>query len=130
MILKQIDARGTLTLPVEVRQGLDLVSVERRADGVIELRPQVAVDRAQAWFWSSRWQAMELQAEADIRQGAVHRVTGTEFLEVISKAAETGPTKGAASSQEEVGSIADDQGIYGGEVVSEESYAYAAAASR
>ena len=52
-VLRQVDNRGTVTLPLEMRQGLDLVSIEQRPDGVIELRPQVAVDKAQAWFCNS-----------------------------------------------------------------------------
>lgn len=68
-VLRQIDSRGALVLPKELRAGVDLVEIERRADGVIELRPKVAVDAGTAWFWSDRWQQMEREADEDIAAG-------------------------------------------------------------
>jgi hypothetical protein len=88
--------------------GRRLVSIERRADGVIELRPQVAVDYAQAWFWTSRWQTMELQAEADIRQGAVHRATGDEFLALLSAVAGGQPDSPEPVAAEPVAAYVED----------------------
>jgi hypothetical protein len=60
-------------LPKEMRVGVDLVEVERRSDGVMELRPKVAVDASQSWFWTERWQQMEQEANEDIRAGRVIR---------------------------------------------------------
>jgi hypothetical protein len=71
--LRRVDSRGTVNLPVTVRQGVDLVEVERRPDGVIELRPRVVIDPAQAWFWSERWQAMEREADEDIGAGRLEQ---------------------------------------------------------
>ena len=67
--LRRVDSRGTVNLPISVRRGVDLVEVIRRDDGVIELRPRLVVDPAQAWFWSERWQAMEREADEDIAAG-------------------------------------------------------------
>jgi antitoxin MazE len=67
--VRRIDSRGTINLPVGVRQGLDVVEVVRRDDGVIELRPRLVIDPAQAWFWSDRWQEMERQADLDVAKG-------------------------------------------------------------
>jgi len=53
--------------------------VVRRADGVIELRPQIPSDAAQSWFWSERWQQMEQEADADIAGGRV-RTYADAFL--------------------------------------------------
>ena len=82
--LRRVDNRGTVNLPVSVRRGIDLVEVVRREDGVIELRPRLVVDPEQGWFWSERWQAMERQADEDIRQGRVERADDVEaFLEEL-----------------------------------------------
>ncbi len=37
-------------------------------DGIL-LKPQKAIDASQAWFWEPRWQAMEREADKDIRAG-------------------------------------------------------------
>jgi hypothetical protein len=95
LILRQLDERGTITLPREMREGVTLVAIERRDDGVIELRPQVAVDQTQAWFWTARWQAMEREADTDIRQGAMHRATSAEFLDELANAARSESKAGA-----------------------------------
>lgn len=73
--VRKIDPRGTVTLPVEMRQGLEgeLVEVVRRDDGVIELRPLALIDKSQTWFWSQRWQQREREADADIQAGRVER---------------------------------------------------------
>ena len=71
-MLVKLGQRGTVTIPKELREGLAdnaLFDAVRRADGVIELRPQVAVDAAQAWYWTERWQRMEREADADLAAG-------------------------------------------------------------
>ena len=80
-VYKHVDPRGNVVLPKDIREGIDLVEIERRPDGVIELRPKVAIDASQAWFWTRRWQKMEREADADIAAGAL-RPSGTaeEFL--------------------------------------------------
>jgi bifunctional DNA-binding transcriptional regulator/antitoxin component of YhaV-PrlF toxin-antitoxin module len=73
MIVK-MSRRGTITLPREVRKDLGdagIFEVERRSDGVIELRPQVAEDASQRWYWTDRWQQMEREADASIAAGRV-----------------------------------------------------------
>lgn len=78
--LRRVDRRGTVNLPVGVRQGVDLVEVVRREDGVIELRPRLVVDPSQAWFWSDEWQAMEREADDDVAAGRVKRFNDVESL--------------------------------------------------
>jgi antitoxin MazE len=81
--LVRLTVRGTLTLPRRVRQGLDkeqLFEVDRREDGVIELRPRALVDPSQAWFWSAKWQQMEREADEDIAAGRVKRFDSMEEL--------------------------------------------------
>ncbi len=79
-VLKQIDSKGTLVLPKEMRAGVTLYEVEQRPDGVIELRPKVAVDASQSWFWTERWQQMEREVDEHIRAGRVIRTEADDFL--------------------------------------------------
>lgn len=82
-MLIKMTRRGTVTLPKDVRKGLDeeaLFDVVRRGDGVIELRPRITIDASQAWFWTERWQAMEREADADIAAGRVAVVEGADEL--------------------------------------------------
>ncbi|MGH2354292.1 MAG: AbrB/MazE/SpoVT family DNA-binding domain-containing protein [Chloroflexota bacterium] len=68
----KVGQQGTVTLPEELRNGLDetsLLEVVRRDDGVIELRPHGRIDPEQAWFWTERWQQMEREADADFAAG-------------------------------------------------------------
>lgn len=79
-----VTRRGVLALPAEIRRrhGLDRpgaqVELAEREDGVIELRPHVAVPADQAWFWSERWQAMEREADADVEAGRTQVFDGAE----------------------------------------------------
>lgn len=82
-MLKRVDPqRGTVVLPKEVRLDVEYVEVVRRPDGVIELRPQIAVDASQSWFWTERWQQMEREADADLAAGRVRRYEDVDaFIE-------------------------------------------------
>jgi antitoxin MazE len=79
-LILQVSPRGTITLPKACRENVSLVEVERRRDGVIELRPKVAIDQTQAWFWTERWQEMEREADADIRAGRVSHFDDADSL--------------------------------------------------
>jgi antitoxin MazE len=71
-MLVKVSERGTITIPKELRGQLPeggLMEVVLRDDGVIELRPQVAIDATQAWFWTQRWQRMEREADDDFSAG-------------------------------------------------------------
>jgi hypothetical protein len=94
--------RGTVTLPKDVREGLDentVFEISRREDGTIELHPRALVDASQRWFWSARWQAMEREADEDIREGRIRRFdSGGEFLSHLARAAEENPGDDAPAS--------------------------------
>jgi len=67
-------AKGQLTLPDDVRKAAkleegDLIDAVVSENGEIILRPLVAVDRSQAWFWTPEWQAGEREVEDDLRAG-------------------------------------------------------------
>lgn len=72
-----LQSRGVLALPPELRKRYQLdrpgtqVEVTEREDGVLELRPQVAVPATQAWFWTQEWQDRERAADADLAVGRV-----------------------------------------------------------
>ncbi len=68
--------KGQITVPQEIRnllnadEGDDLLFSTDEAGRVVISRAQV-IDPKQAWFWSDRWQHMELQAQADLDAGRV-----------------------------------------------------------
>lgn len=79
-----VQKRGVISLPAELRERHHLneagaqVEVVEREDGVIELRPKVAISADQRWFWTDRWQEMEREANADIAAGRVERFDAAE----------------------------------------------------
>jgi AbrB family looped-hinge helix DNA binding protein len=70
-----VQSRGTVALPAQVRKRLHLdepgaqVEITEREDGVLELRPTVAVPADQAWFWTDRWQEGERAVDAHVVAG-------------------------------------------------------------
>jgi bifunctional DNA-binding transcriptional regulator/antitoxin component of YhaV-PrlF toxin-antitoxin module len=70
-----LQSRGTVALPPVLRKryGLDRpgsqVEITEREDGVLELRPTIAVPASQAWFWTPQWQEGERRADEDIAAG-------------------------------------------------------------
>lgn len=82
-----VQKRGTIALPPALRKRYHLdapgaqVELTERDDGVIEMRPKVAIAADQAWFWMDRWQQMEREADADIAaQRVVRSDSVDEFL--------------------------------------------------
>jgi len=84
-ILVEVSERGTITLPKRFRDA-SLYEVRPREGGGLELIPQHAIDAAQAWFWSDRWQAMEREADAAIAAGRVRRFNSADdFLAELDR---------------------------------------------
>lgn len=83
-----VRTKGTITIPQEIRQELDLregdeviFTVE---DGKVVMTPATVIPRDQAWFWSRDWQNGEAEADADIAAGRVVRhESDEEFLSTI-----------------------------------------------
>jgi AbrB family looped-hinge helix DNA binding protein len=81
-----VQGRGLIALPADLRRRLELdrpgaqVEIVERPDGVIELRPMVAVPADQAWFWSERWQRMEREVDEHIARGEVTTSDSAEAL--------------------------------------------------
>lgn len=82
-----VQRRGGINLPPELRRRLHLdqpgaqVEVTERADGVLELRPTLAVPADQAWFWRRDWQQREREVDEHVANGHVvtHEST-SDFL--------------------------------------------------
>lgn len=70
-----MQSRGLLALPPALRRKYSLdepgaqVEITEREDGVIELRPQLAVPASQAWFWTEEWQAGEREVDREYAEG-------------------------------------------------------------
>jgi hypothetical protein len=70
-----IQGRGTVALPPRLRKRYHLdrpgaqVELTEREDGVLELRPSVAVPASETWFWDERWQAGEREVDAHLEAG-------------------------------------------------------------
>ena len=63
------------------------MEVTERDDGVIELRPMMAVPADQAWFWTDEWRGREREVDEHVAAGRVKTVESTEdFLAVIDAA--------------------------------------------
>lgn len=81
-----VQQRGLIALPADLRRRLDLdhpgaqVEIVERPDGVIELRPTIAVPADQAWFWTERWQRMEREVDAQLERGELTRHESVEAL--------------------------------------------------
>jgi antitoxin MazE len=80
-------ARGSLTLPAEVRRrfGLDepgaqVEVVIREDDGVIELHPVLPHRADQSWFWTERWQAGEREVDEHVAAGRTRVSDGIEAM--------------------------------------------------
>ncbi len=68
--------RGNLTLPPDIRRryGLDKPGMQVEVvarEGVIELRPHVAVPADQAWYWTRSWQHGERKVDEHVESGQV-----------------------------------------------------------
>lgn len=85
----KVGARGIITIPASLRKAIDIhpgdVVVIEAGEGGDELtiRPQLTVDRAQAWFWSESWQKKEKEVEQDISTGKVRRSKAKEALKEL-----------------------------------------------
>lgn len=88
-----IQARGTVSLPPALRRryGLDEPGAQVEIiddDGQIILRPKIAVDASQKWFWEPQWQAGEAEAEKELQQGEGKILSdGDELLEHLDSTA-------------------------------------------
>jgi len=89
-----VQSRGTIALPAELRRRYHLdeqgaqVEITERDDGVLELRPALPVPADQRWFWSTRWQAIEREADEDLEAGRIEVFeSGAAMIEELERVA-------------------------------------------
>lgn len=87
-VIGTVRARGTLTLPAEVREQLGLREGDQVEftvdDDQLVITPVRVVPRSQAWFWTPEWQAAEQEADADRAAGRVRSFgSDEEFLAAV-----------------------------------------------
>ncbi len=82
-----VQGRGTVALPTALRRRYHLdepgaqVEITERDDGVIEVRPAVAVPATQAWFWAPAWQQREREVDEHVAAGRTSTYAdGHDFL--------------------------------------------------
>lgn len=79
-----VQGRGTVALPSVLRRKYHLdepgaqVEITEREDGVIEVRPAVAVPSTQAWFWTPEWQRREQEVDGHVAAGRVTSFDGDD----------------------------------------------------
>lgn len=85
-----VQSRGLVALPASIRKRYRLdepgaqVEITERADGVLELRPAVAVPAGEAWFWEKRWQEGEREVDSLVAKGDLTVTEGVdEFLQSL-----------------------------------------------
>jgi len=69
-----VQSRGTIALPPSVRRTYHLDEPGAQVEileegGRLVLIPKVAVDAAQAWFWTQDWQEKEAEASRQVTAG-------------------------------------------------------------
>jgi len=87
-----VQARGVVALPAELRRRYHLdepgaqVEFVEREDGVIELRPTIAVAADQAWFWEQRWQDREREVDGHVVAGrTAHHDSVDELMDHLDR---------------------------------------------
>ena len=82
--LIKVREKGQITLPLYMRKKLNIkqsdLVLAKIVDNTIVLIPQETIDKEQAWFWTTRWQKLEAEAEADIQRGRVKSFDSVEEL--------------------------------------------------
>ena len=80
----KLRARGQVTLPCFIREMLRLeegsLVLVKVVDNTVVLVPQETVDKEQSWFWREKWQKLEAEAQADLRDGRVKSFGSVEEL--------------------------------------------------
>jgi len=83
-MITQLRRRSQVTLPSEVIKKMKLqegdnldIAIE---DDRIIIKPVLVINRSQSWFWTKEWQAMEMEADKDIKLGKIHKARNVKDL--------------------------------------------------
>jgi AbrB family looped-hinge helix DNA binding protein len=92
--LVRVQSRGLIALPKRVRAKYRLddpgaqVELTEREDGVIELRPALAIPATEKWFWEESWQSGEREIDAHVANGKISVTDGVDdFLQSLPQPA-------------------------------------------
>ena len=98
----RLGAKRQLTLPrktlakLKLREG-DYLEVRESPDR-IELMPLAMIPRDQLWHWSPEWQAVEREADEDIKAGRVKSFeSAEELIRSLRRARKRGATRARRS---------------------------------
>lgn len=79
----RLRVKGQITVPTEIRiilgaeEGDELIFLADES-GRVYLEKVNIIPPEQAWFWSDRWQRMEKEVQADLRENKIRRYDSTE----------------------------------------------------
>ena len=83
-MITQLRSRAQITLPREIVKKMKLQQGDNLDvivdDDKIIIKPVLVIDRSQTWFWSKEWQAMEKEADEDIKHGRVQKARSVKEL--------------------------------------------------
>lgn len=100
-----VQGRGTVALPSALRRRYHLdepgaqVEITEREDGVIEVRPAVAVPATQAWFWTPEWQRREREVDEHVAAGRTSTFDGADDFTAHLDAMDTDAMDAGAAEQ-------------------------------
>ena len=89
-----IQERGVVAIPADLRRRYNLnpgdqLEIVEAEDGHLELIPLVAIPASQQWFWTERWQKLELEVDEHIARGEETTFDDSEaFLEHLDELAQ------------------------------------------
>jgi len=71
----EIRVNSQITIPKNIMKKLSLkkgdkVEFDIKGDSIV-IKPVLIIDKAQAWFWTKKWQDEEKEADKDIEAGRV-----------------------------------------------------------
>jgi len=75
MSMTKVTRNGQVTIPIQMRRQMginegDLIELDVVGDHLI-LVPKKLIDKSQAYFWTTEWQAAEREAQSDIDAGRI-----------------------------------------------------------
>ena len=90
-----VQSRGLIALPKTVRAKYRLddpgaqVELTELEDGVIELRPALAIPATEKWFWEESWQSGEREVDSHVADGKISMTDGVDdFLQSLPQHAQ------------------------------------------
>ncbi len=82
--ISEIRFNSQITIPKHIMEKLSLkkgdkVEFDIKGDSIV-VKPVLIIDKAQAWFWTKKWQEAEKEADEDMRAGRVKTFDNADNL--------------------------------------------------